>query len=52
MRLMRQDKGQKNCAAAFVRAIREGGEVPIPAEELFEVSRVTIELAGNAGNIT
>lgn len=45
MKLMRQDKGQKNCAAAFVSAIQTGGKPPIPTTELFEVSRVTIELA-------
>ena len=46
MNLLRQDKGQKNCAAAFVEAIRDGGDTPIAVEELFEVSRVVIELAG------
>lgn len=46
MNLLRQDKGQKNCAAAFVKAIRDGEGGPIPVEELFEVSRVTVELAG------
>jgi hypothetical protein len=46
MNLLRQDKGQKACAAAFVKAIREGGVTPIPIEEIFEVSRITIELAG------
>jgi predicted dehydrogenase len=45
MRLMRQDKGQKACAAAFVRAIEQGRESPIPFGELLEVSRVTIEVA-------
>jgi predicted dehydrogenase len=45
MRLMRQDKGQKACAAAFVRAIEQGGESPIPFGELLEVGRVTIEVA-------
>jgi len=45
MRLMRQDKGQKYCTAAFVQAIKEGGNTPIPIDELFEVCRVTIELA-------
>ena len=44
--LWRQDKGQKACAAAFVQAIQAGGPAPIPFEELIEVSRVTIELAG------
>lgn len=46
MNLWRQDKGQDACVAAFVSAIAEGGPVPIAMEELFEVSRVTIELAG------
>jgi predicted dehydrogenase/threonine dehydrogenase-like Zn-dependent dehydrogenase len=42
MRLWRQDKGQKACAAAFVHAI-ETGVPPIPFDELIEVARVTIE---------
>ena len=46
MNLMQQDKGQKNCAEAFAEAIRRGGEVPIPADELFEVAKVTIDVAG------
>lgn len=46
MNLLRQDKGQRACAAAFVKVIREGGAAPIAAEEIFEVSKVTIELAG------
>jgi len=45
MNLWRQDKGQKACAAAFVRAIEEGGEAPIGFEELMEVSRVAIEMS-------
>ncbi|PVH28248.1 bi-domain-containing oxidoreductase [Pararhodobacter oceanensis] len=43
--LWRQDKGQSNCAAAFVEAVEKGGTAPIPAEELFEVGRVTIDVA-------
>ncbi|MCF8037197.1 MAG: Gfo/Idh/MocA family oxidoreductase, partial [Desulfobacteraceae bacterium] len=43
MNLWRQDKGQKACAAAFADAVRVGGEAPIAAEEIFEVSRVTLE---------
>ena len=43
--LWRQDKGQTACAAAFVKAIEAGGAAPIPAEELFEVAKVTIEAA-------
>lgn len=45
MRLWRQDKGQKACAAAFVRAVREGAGSPIPFDEVLEVSRVTVEVA-------
>jgi len=45
MNLWRQDKGQKACAKAFVDAVEGMSEVPIPAEEIFEVSRIAIELA-------
>lgn len=45
MNLWRQDKGQNACAAAFMAAIREGREAPIPFAEIFEVARVTIEAA-------
>ena len=45
MNLWRQDKGQKGCAQAFVDAIQQGLPSPIPAEEIFEVSRVSIEMA-------
>ena len=43
--LWRQDKGQTACAAAFLNAVKTGGTAPIPASELFEVARVTIEAA-------
>lgn len=43
--LWRQDKGQAGCAAAFLKAVELGGQAAIPAEELFEVSRFTIEAA-------
>jgi hypothetical protein len=43
--LWRQDKGQSACAAAFLGAVRNGLPAPIPAEELFEVARVSIRLA-------
>ena len=45
MRLWRQDKGQAACAAAFVEAVRRGGPAPIPVDEIFEVSRLVIDLA-------
>ena len=45
MNLMRQDKGQTQCIASFIDAVESGGPSPIPVEEVFEVSRVAIELA-------
>ncbi|MEN8130903.1 MAG: bi-domain-containing oxidoreductase [Pseudomonadota bacterium] len=48
MNLWRQDKGQKACAAAFVRAVEQGGAAPIPFQEIMEVSRVTIDIASGA----
>lgn len=44
-RLWRQDKGQAACAAAFVEAVARGGAAPIPADQIFEVTRVAIGLA-------
>jgi predicted dehydrogenase/threonine dehydrogenase-like Zn-dependent dehydrogenase len=46
MNLWRQDKGQKACAAAFLEAVRTNGADPISLDEIFEVSRVSIEVAG------
>ena len=43
--LWRQDKGQTACASAFVEAVEVCGPAPIPMEELFEVAKVTIEVA-------
>ena len=43
MNLWKQDKGQNACAATFLQAI-EKGKPAIPADEIFEVARVTIEL--------
>lgn len=40
---MRQDKGQKACCEAFVDALEQASEAPIPFEELMEVSRAAIE---------
>lgn len=45
MNLWRQDKGQKACAQSFVDAIQQGLPSPIPVSEIFEVSRVSIEIA-------
>jgi hypothetical protein len=46
MNLWRQDKGQKACAKAFLDAIEGHTPVPITFDEVIEVSRVSIELAG------
>lgn len=49
MNLWRQDKGQNACVGAFVEAIQANKEAPIPFEEVVEVSRLSIELAADAG---
>lgn len=43
--LLRQDKGQKHCANAFLQAIQEGTASPIRPEEIFEVARISIDAA-------
>lgn len=43
MNLWKQDKGQNACAAAFLQAV-ERGPAAIPADEIFEVARITIEV--------
>lgn len=42
----RQDKGQRACVQAFLEAIERGGPPPIPVEQVFEVARVVLEVAG------
>ncbi len=44
MNLWKQDKGQFACPAAFLKAIERGTQA-IPVGEIFEVTRVTIEVA-------
>ena len=46
MNLWSQDKGHRDCVRAFVEAIADGRDAPIPIDEILEVSRVVIELAG------
>ena len=46
MNLWRQDKGQKACTAAFIKAISQGGPAPIPFDEIVEVAMASIEVAG------
>lgn len=45
LNLWKQDKGQKACSAAFIDAVKQGTAAPIPASELFEVAKVTIDIA-------
>jgi len=44
MNLWKQDKGQNACTMAFLQAIEKGAPA-IPADEIFEVARVTIDVA-------
>lgn len=44
-KLMSQDKGQQACATLFIQAIQQGKPSPIPADEVFEVSRVSVQVA-------
>lgn len=48
--LLRQNKGQVECASAFVNAIKNGDPFPIAVEELFEVARVTLDVATELRN--
>jgi len=45
MNLWQQDKGQKACAATFLQSIEAGENSPISADELFEVAKVTLDIA-------
>lgn len=45
MNLWRQNKGQKACAAAFIKSLRNGEPAPISIDEILEVSRISIALA-------
>lgn len=44
MRLWRQDKGQVACAQAFLAGLKDGEHV-IPINEIFEVTRISIEIS-------
>ena len=43
-RLWRQDKGQLSATSEFVEAVKGRGDAPIPIDEIFEISRVSIEI--------
>lgn len=44
MRLLRQDKGHSEEIKRFFESIKSGGESPIPVEEVFEVTRVCLNI--------
>ena len=44
-RLLNQNKGQKACAKAFIESIEQGKPSPISAAEIFEVSRISVQIA-------
>lgn len=50
MNLWSQDKGQKNCVKAFIESIKKGTNTPIPQDEIFEVARVSIDIAEKLRN--
>lgn len=45
MNLWTQDKGQGHCVDAFLKCVREGGKTPIAQDEIFEVARVSVDIA-------
>jgi predicted dehydrogenase len=45
MNLWSQDKGQAACSKAFMDAVKQGGTSPIPQDEIFEVARVSVDIA-------
>lgn len=50
MNLWQQDKGQKTCAKAFLDSVMKGEPSPIPAEEIFEVADITIQISNQLRN--
>jgi len=46
MKLWRQDKGHRAEVSAFFKAIQTGGPSPIPFDEIVEVTRTLIQMAG------
>jgi predicted dehydrogenase/threonine dehydrogenase-like Zn-dependent dehydrogenase len=47
MNLWKQDKGQNECVSAFLYSIKGKTTSPIPIEEIFEIAKVSIEIAIN-----
>jgi len=47
MNLWKQDKGHHECVHSFIESLREGKPSPISIKEIFEVTRVSIDLQNN-----
>jgi len=47
MNLRKQDKGHHACVHSFIESLREGQLSPISIKEIFEVTRVSIDLQNN-----
>ena len=45
MNLWKQDKGQNLCSKLFLDSIKNGTEAPISIDEIFEVAKVSIDIA-------
>ena len=50
MNLIRQDKGQRGCTNAFVNYVKNGGDMPIPLDQILEVANVTLTAADQIRN--
>lgn len=48
MSLWTQNKGQDACIKAFLDAIRAGTAAPIPLDQVWEISRISVEIASKA----
>lgn len=48
MKLWQQNKGNEECVAEFIKAIKEGTGSPIPFSELVEVTRVSFNITRGA----
>ena len=43
--LLKQNKGHKECVKAFCSSIKNQSDNPIPLEEIFEISKISIDLS-------
>ena len=50
MNLWSEDEGQAACSQAFMDAVKAGGVSPIPQNEIFEVARVSVDIAEQLRN--